>query len=419
MAQFLWTQKQDVGPPARLGHAMSYEAARRRTTLFGGMGASTNLLADTWSWDGQFWTQLADIGPSGRRMSALAYDAARDRIVLFGGLAGASLADTWEWDGALWTQVADSGPQARFGHATAYDPKLKRIVLFGGAGVAGSLNDTWAWDGADWTQIADMGPSPRQWHAMTHAREPDALLLVGGFDGQTKGLGDTWTFDGRAWIQVADEGPGPVMGAGLADTPGGTILFGGGQSAGNVLAGGGAATWRYLGGRWTQVQDMGPGPRSRIACAFDEQRGVVVLFGGFPTLAKAGDPEPPATAAFGDTWEMPVAAAAPAPPVAAPAIVQVILSAPVLPQPQGSTLQVTVKLDGPTGPTPTTITAVILDPIEIQLVNPNLITVSQGLIPPLSDTGSLTITRVGPSDQPRLLRVHLPGAAAIDTPFSG
>jgi hypothetical protein len=36
MSRFLWTQKEDIGPSARFGHAMAYDSVRSRTILFGG-----------------------------------------------------------------------------------------------------------------------------------------------------------------------------------------------------------------------------------------------------------------------------------------------------------------------------------------------------------------------------------------------
>ena len=108
MAHFLWTQKQDIGPEARFGSPMVFDAARGRAVLFGGQG--TNLLADTWEWDGNVWTQTADIGPEARFGSAMAFDAARGRAVLNGGEGSTNvLAETWEWDGDAWTRVVVGG----------------------------------------------------------------------------------------------------------------------------------------------------------------------------------------------------------------------------------------------------------------------------------------------------------------------
>jgi len=104
MTRFLWVQKEDIGPPPRVGHGMAYDADRRRVVLFGGYSPGPELFSDTWEWDGENWTQISDIGPSARREHALVYDDARKRTVLFGGSDGQSdLADTWEWDGEDWT----------------------------------------------------------------------------------------------------------------------------------------------------------------------------------------------------------------------------------------------------------------------------------------------------------------------------
>src|SRR5215510_15117750 len=107
MVPLLWTQKQDMGPRPRLGHAMAYDRARKRVVLFGGDSISSGLLGDTWEWNGQTWTQVADMGPSPRLNAAIVFDGSRQRAVLFGGrAANVRLGDTWEWDGEVWTQIA-------------------------------------------------------------------------------------------------------------------------------------------------------------------------------------------------------------------------------------------------------------------------------------------------------------------------
>src|SRR5713101_401982 len=106
MARFLWTQKEDIGPAPRSSSAMTFDAARGRTVLFGGLSVADDL-ADTWEWDGNVWTQTADIGPAGRFAHALAYDGKRQRTFLYGGRdrhggprgTPKIFADTWEWDG--------------------------------------------------------------------------------------------------------------------------------------------------------------------------------------------------------------------------------------------------------------------------------------------------------------------------------
>jgi hypothetical protein len=98
MSRFLWTQKQDIGPSARFGQAMTYDSVRSRTILFGGSLGQAGSINDTWEWDGEFWTQMADIGPAARQDHALCFDSVRQTALLFGGLSGQNtpLGDTWE-----------------------------------------------------------------------------------------------------------------------------------------------------------------------------------------------------------------------------------------------------------------------------------------------------------------------------------
>jgi len=101
-AQPLWVQRgaSYSGPAARNEHTMAYDAARGRTILFGGQGASGPLAA-TWEWDGMIWTQrFAGTSPAARVGHAVAYDSTRGRVVLFGGFgSNTTMGDTWEWDG--------------------------------------------------------------------------------------------------------------------------------------------------------------------------------------------------------------------------------------------------------------------------------------------------------------------------------
>jgi hypothetical protein len=96
-----WEQVEDIGPGSRYGHAMTGTAGA--TLLFGGEDLETGpgeLLRDTWTWDGKRWHQRQDMGPSPRWMPALSWDAARNRAVLFGGITllpmPTYLRDTWE-----------------------------------------------------------------------------------------------------------------------------------------------------------------------------------------------------------------------------------------------------------------------------------------------------------------------------------
>ena len=303
MPKVLWTQKQDIGPRPRIGHAMAYDSTRRRVVLFGGDSLDDVLFDDTWEWDGDSWTQVQDIGPGRRVHHAMAFDGTRSRTVLFGGRSGGLLlGDTWEWNGENWTQVADSGPAPRFGHAMAFDRTRQRIVLFGGDS-EGRLNDTWEWDGNEWVQQADSGPSPRIHHAMAYDPTRNRLVLFGG-SAQDAGHGDTWEWDGTAWTEESDFGPEACAGAAMVFKGTRMALFGGIASIATPVPQPAPAlfgrSWEWDGRHWTARQNMGPGNRVFHAMAFDETRSRVVLFGGSP-VPTAGDGA--AASVRGDTWE--------------------------------------------------------------------------------------------------------------------
>ena len=308
MAGLFWTQEQDIGPSARAGHAMAFDAARHRVVLFGGDSLGSAFLADTWAWDGQFWTQEQDIGPSARTGHQLAFDSSRSRVVLFGGRTEATVlnGDTWEWDGQYWTQVADTGPSPRTGHQLAFDDQRSTVVLFGGEAANAALcRDTWEWDGQTWTQRDDTGPSARRQHAMAF---DGRVVLFGGDTGGTT-VGDTWEWDGASWTQVADTGPDPCAGAAMAFDGFAVLLFGGIASltASNPPPRLFGLSWEWDGQHWTSRQDIGPAPRWGHALAFDSDRVRPVLFGGL--AAPPGD-ESAAGHLLGDTWETSVTAPA-------------------------------------------------------------------------------------------------------------
>jgi hypothetical protein len=293
--RWLWTQKQDIGPSPRWGHAMAYVAASQRVALFGDGSDFTAARADTWEWDGDAWTQVADMGPFGRMYPSMAYDDSRQRLVLFGGgvLSNGSYpfmvqGDTWEWNGTEWSQVADTGPSPRALHAMTYDTVRQRVVLFGGdlwTGAASPL-DTWEWDGTEWMQITDIGPPGLVSPAMVFDSSRECLVLFGG-------LGETWEWDNdTGWVKRQDMGPRGIVTPTMAYTGEHTVLFGTPPtlSAGSATAG---QTWEWDGRLWTQRQDMGPARRYHHNLAHDSQRDRVVLFGGTVSGIAAGD-----------TWEL-------------------------------------------------------------------------------------------------------------------
>jgi hypothetical protein len=224
--------------------------------MLGGSQPFQQATPDMWLWDGTTWTQFAGELPPGPGYGALAYDAGRERLVMFGGNDAEFnlLADTWEWDGLAWSRVSTAGPAARFPGATTYDAARGEVLLFGGhspsaSGSSRDWGDTWGWDGSAWREYTPDGPTP---------------------------------------------GARPATRAAFDASREQVLLFGGAGSGNNAAAWG--DTWVWDGARWTDLEADGPAPREWHALAYDPERALVLLFGGYSGPPFLG------TAPLTDTW---------------------------------------------------------------------------------------------------------------------
>jgi hypothetical protein len=228
------------------------------------------------------WVKLNTSGPGARWGFDMAYDRQRGVTLLCGGNDDQStLSDLWEFNGSNWTRRSTSGP-ARQGHAVAFDESRGVLVLFGGDGPSGSgmttFNETWEWDGVQWSVRASVGPSARRAHAMAYDAARQVVVLFGGWSGDV--LGDTWEWDGSTWSQRSSSGP-PVREHHrmvFDRSRGVTVLFGGQTSCSSTLY---SDLWEWDGTEWNQVTTFnGQVARSQHALAFDEDRAVLLFFGG-------------------------------------------------------------------------------------------------------------------------------------------
>lgn len=290
-----WTEA-PVSVLRRSGHAMAYDAARRRVVLFGGDANGAldgGLLADTWTFDGKSWRRLAPpVSPSARSGHAMAYDAARRRVVLFGGRRADGWAgDTWTWDGVIWTRSARPSPYRRAHHAMAYDAAREQVVLIGGDSDEGILDDTWIWDGRDWTRQAPVNkPSARANHAMTYDAAREDVVLFGGrsASGDRAGyLKDTWIWDGKDWTPGAGSTAliGRIDHAMAYDARRERVVLLGGHSDGASGAAVITDPWTWDGTRWThgaadESPDVFPAVRNAPALVSDAAHERLILFGG-------------------------------------------------------------------------------------------------------------------------------------------
>jgi hypothetical protein len=72
----------DAIPSARWGHVMAYDPVRNKIILFGGAPTRTEMLGDTWEWDGSKWQKLQVSGPTLRAYAAMAFDAKHKKIIM-------------------------------------------------------------------------------------------------------------------------------------------------------------------------------------------------------------------------------------------------------------------------------------------------------------------------------------------------
>ncbi len=261
-----------VSPAIRVGFALAYDAERRRTVMFGGLG-----LRETWEWDGSRWLlrQPAN-SPPARAMHAMAYDPIGRRVVLFGGRSGlantaSELDDTWTWDGTDWTQLAGGGPSKRSDTAMSFDPVRGVLVLYGGTSETGdSLSDTWEMSGGTWTLRASAGDAgPRREHGMAFDPVSKRTLAVGGRDAFASST--TYAWDGTTWSLVAND---------LSMTRPKLVTH---VDASRVQLMGSTGMYEWSGSGWTRVFSpvQGGVHRGRLAAAVDLDERRMLVFGGY------------------------------------------------------------------------------------------------------------------------------------------
>ncbi len=295
-----WTSARSVVHP-RLGFFLQqvYDQARGRTVLVQAIVFEVT----TFEWDGQAWRIATDPPhPGGRDLHALAYDPDRAAIVLFGGYASSvqpAQDDTWERRGGAWHLLHPVlSPPGRSGHAMAFDPVSRATLLFGGWVPTGA-NDTWLWTGSGWLHASPpTSPPPRGAHAMACDTGRGRVVLFGGDGGSGVWRSDTWEWDGATWSQRFPNTVPPARAnhaMAYDSRRGRTVMFGGGDYARPPSLG---DHWEWDGNDWTQVfVPTMPPRRAGHAMVYDEDRGVVVMTGGYDTII------PYFRGVRNDTWE--------------------------------------------------------------------------------------------------------------------
>lgn len=309
-----WTALAPSGAPgARMMHAATYDAARRRMIVFGGTDGYY-LLDDAWALslgDAPAWSPLYPAGspPAGRYLASATYDPVRDRVIVVGGVTAGGVIVNEVWaldlaDGGAWTPLAPAGPQpsARMGHAAVYDPSGDRLVVYGGVSETEYLDDAWALSlgvSPAWTPLAPSGEAPprQAFHAAAYDARRDRLVSFGGHAETGVATCETWMLSlGASPAWTCARSPGAVLDASFTADPARdrAILVGG-----SVRSEATDAVWSLaLSGppAWTRLAPSGPGPapRANHAAVNDATRDRLVVFGG----------DDAGWSYFGDAWAL-------------------------------------------------------------------------------------------------------------------
>ena len=159
----------------------------------------------------------------------------------------------------------------------AYDIAREVVIRYGGLPMDSNdcIADTWEWDHEAWVEVAATPPTACDHMFLAYDAGRGRTLLFGGGDAAGDLVGETWAWDGQSWELVAAEGPSGRAHFGLAyDEAGeGTLLFGGYD--GTAVFG---DHWSWDGSSWTELPVDGPSPRSHVGMAVGA--GQVLLFGG-------------------------------------------------------------------------------------------------------------------------------------------
>lgn len=273
-------------PTPRRAGAMAYDGTRM--IVHGGLYASpSQLLDETWSYNGNQWLQLTPTTNSpGRWGHRLVRDTQRNRLITFGGRSPTIVGlahDTYTWSANAWTPIATATfPASRYLYGMCYDQARDRVVLFGGTTVNASPNDTWEFDGLNWSPVTSANaPDSREEMVMEYDAQRARTVLFGGVDPVTnQPLDDTWEWDGTDWREASPAtSPGERYrcAAGYDSARQRVVIYGGYDGAALLTE-----TWEYYaGGTWTQV-GVSPGSTNstEMYAAFDTTRNLFVTFGG-------------------------------------------------------------------------------------------------------------------------------------------
>jgi hypothetical protein len=229
------------------------------------------------------------------RYPDLAYDTAHHRTIIADYYGSTGRGGTMTYDGSTVEHATWWGPF--YSHAVAYDQARQVIVLFGGFGGQCSPDCTWEWDGVPPTTHqqgwVDLYPAthPERLidHQMCYDTVRQEVLLYGGSGTPGGTYEDLWAWDGVDW-SLYTPAVGPPMSyhhVMAFDEARGVAVVYGGYCGGTCSTATVDETWEWDGVSWTQrFSTVTPGTAYGLgivgaAMAYDTREEVCILFGGY------------------------------------------------------------------------------------------------------------------------------------------
>lgn len=263
-------------PEPRAWPAMAYDSARQRIVLVGG-STEKETFSDTWEYDGRQWILIETEPPTTSFAPQMAYEEQRKKMVLFDWHSES----IWEYSQSQWELSYTTTMISYLSWpAITYDPVIKKIVLFGERESEQSY-ETWLYDGVD-LELMDSSRPYWDWGAdgvfvtrlifpgLVYDRKNQEIILQPTFN---------WTFalKDNLWIVKLTEKESPLPACPFCTSP--ELVYDTNRDL--VVLFDGEHTWEYAGENWVKIETpSSPPPRGGYAMAYDDARGVVVLFGG-------------------------------------------------------------------------------------------------------------------------------------------